>query len=371
MGIVKMVCAVIFVLFSFSYLYFYQADVLAAVQHVLSDGVTHYNRTVGAVLITVALLLLQWAVSSFMRWGLWSYALTYFPSLLVLAVMTSPHLDTGGELSWGCWGWLFPLLLVVWLLVASFLIKLQSMPVQGGLFPVAFWINVATLCATCLFVGLVGNGNDVFHYRMRVESLLMEGRYDEAIETGQKSLATDANLTMLRIYALAKKGELGEKLFTFPLKGESTDMVPMIKAGGVTCVIYPVDSLYKFLGARPLSTQDTKTYLDVLTRTHKATRAVADYRLCGYLIDRNLDGFVRLLPRYYKINDHLPRHYREALTLYTHLRSNPLIVYHNEVMDTDFNDLQDLERQYKEPNARRLAVFDQYGGTYWWYYDCR
>ena len=48
----RVMCAILFLCFSFLYLYEYQADVLAVAQHVLSDGQTHYNRTIGAVLIT-------------------------------------------------------------------------------------------------------------------------------------------------------------------------------------------------------------------------------------------------------------------------------------------------------------------------------
>ena len=77
---------------------------------------------------------------------------------------------------------------------------------------------------------------------------------------------------------------------------------------------------------------------------------------------------MRLLPRYYAINDSLPRHYREALVLYVHQTSSPLIVYHENAIDTDYDDLQKLERTYPDATARSLAVYKQYFGTYWWYY---
>ena len=57
------------------------------------------------------------------------------------------------------------------------------------------------------------------------------------------------------------------------------------------------------------------------------------------------------------------------MTLYTHRRANPLVIYHNQVMDTDFDDLQKLEDESKEASARKLAVSEQYFGTYWWYFD--
>ena len=54
----RITCALLFIIFTFTYLYSYQADVLAMAQHVLSEGKTHYNATVGALLITSVLYLL-------------------------------------------------------------------------------------------------------------------------------------------------------------------------------------------------------------------------------------------------------------------------------------------------------------------------
>ena len=55
----RMTCAVLFLIFTFLYLYDYQADILAVTQHVLSHGQTNYNRLVGALLITVVLWMVQ------------------------------------------------------------------------------------------------------------------------------------------------------------------------------------------------------------------------------------------------------------------------------------------------------------------------
>ena len=39
-------------------------------------------------------------------------------------------------------------------------------------------------------------------------------------------------------------------------------------------------------------------YYDLLERDTLATAAVADYKLCGMLIDRRIDQFVAALPKY-------------------------------------------------------------------------
>ena len=81
---IRIVCAVLFCLFSFCYLYFFQADVMTIVQHLASGGQTFYNPLLGAVLITITLKLLQVGISSWTKLSKRGYALTYFPSFLLL-----------------------------------------------------------------------------------------------------------------------------------------------------------------------------------------------------------------------------------------------------------------------------------------------
>ena len=55
--------------------------------------------------------------------------------------------------------------------------------------------------------------------------------------------------------------------------------------------------------------------------------------------------------------------------LYTHRRSSPKVVYRNTVMDTDYDDMQRLERETHSPGERRIMVYKQFAGTYWEYFD--
>lgn len=359
-------CAIAFWLFAFAYLYCFQWPILAYTQHVLSGGATHYDRHAGTVIITFTLYLLHLAVYALTHLRRARHGLTYVPSLLALAVITSggTHIEEGFSL--GVWSWLLPLALIVWGAAVYAAMKIPYGPPAHSSLARSLWINMATLCTLFLFVGLTGNARSVFHYRTQVEALLQEGRYEEALRVGQRSAETDSCLTMLRAYALARQGQLGEKLFTYPVVATSSDLIPTSQ--GTHCLMYPADSLYRFLGAKPLAGMDARAYLQALQAQHLATAAVNDYELCGYLADRRLDLFAQALPKYYTVNDSLPRHYREALTLYAHTTASPSVVYHNDVMETDFADLQALERQHPSPSDRRLAVFEQYRKTYWWYY---
>lgn len=368
--VVRVACAIAFLVFSVAYIHFYQADILAVTQHALSHGQTSYSPLVGTPIIIVA----AWAVQ------LWMYAMirlegsfhgfTYFPSLLLLGVLTSADSSITEGFSLNKWTWLLPLLLVGWAGVAAALRHLQDFGVDSGgkeRFFRSLWLSLLTLALMMIMTGAVGNGDDIFHYRARAETRLLEGDTQGALLAGEKAMATDRNLTMTRCYALALEDRLGESLFTYPLTGRAEDMVPM--EGGSKTLIYPVDSIYHFLGAKPRGPMTTSRYLELLILKGKASKTVADYRLCGRLVDRDLDGFVALLPQYYAINDSLPRHYKEALILYNHLRAAPAISYTNEVMDTDYRDMRNMEAQCKTIGERRLNMFDHYFGTYWWYYE--
>jgi hypothetical protein len=365
---VRVICAIVFSVFTFLYLYFYQANVLAATQHVLSNGVTHYSRFVGAVLITFFLQLLQIGVNSIARLSHRTHSLTYFPSCLLLAFITDARTNITEPFSIGAWVWVIPLLLIAFSVAVFFARAFQPYEpemLNSGLLSRCSWINLLVLAFMFLFVGLVSNGNEIFHYRMNMEVCLNDGDYAKALTIGDKSDALDASLTMLRVYALSREGQLGERLFSYPVYPSSEALLPSFIS---ECVMYPTDSIYRYLGAVPKQKLKPMQFLTALCKYHKLKSTAHDYILCGYLLDKNIDAFVRELPKFYKIDEHLPKHYQEALTLYTHLRTSPIIIFHSSVMDTDFQDFTDLQNQYSDKTIRKNYVHDAYGNTYWFFY---
>ena len=369
-------CAIAFLLFSSFWLICFQADLLAAAQYVFSGGLTTYNRVLSPILILVGLQLLQFLVASLTRLRKRSHALTYFPSMLLLAAMTDISPDIDIHPSWSHWWWMAPLLLFVWLIVVVVARALQEIepkvePVT--IFSRAMWMNILQMVLMILIVVCLSNTNAVFHYRMKAEARLLKGDWEGALKAGRKSLESDANLQMVRMYALARNGELGERLFQYPVVARSSAMLPT--NGESRSILYPVDSIYRYFGGRPAEKMLPMRYLKLVGQKDTVTnQALADYTLCGLLIDKHLDEFVTLLCQYYPIRDgqdadRLPKHYREALTLYNHLRSKPRFVYHNAVMEEDFDNLQDLEARYLDVTERKGKVEEQYAGTYWYYYD--
>jgi len=376
--VMRTMAAVVFLTFTFLWIYHFQADVLAYAQHVFSDGQTHYNRLVGALLITAILQVVQLVVYAVLRLQARLHVLTYYPSLVLLALLDAICPSAGGQSSLSLWWLLLVPLTVVWLFAVKYASQMSRFDRKTSLQPVFsnfMWTNLLVLSLMMLGVTLTANTNAVFHYRARVETRLLQQRFADALQVGAKSLETDASLTMLRAYALARQGELGESLFQYPVAGSSADLLPL--TGSQSRLLrYPQDSLFRQLGALPRKGMTTAVYLDRLLRYGQATPLVADYLLCGQLVDRDLDAFARTLPLYYEVPDTLhpeastlPRHYREALTLYTHLRSHPVLEYHDAVSDEDYANLQELESQYRDPRERHIRVKENYQGSYWYYYE--
>ena len=370
--VVRTVCAIVFLLFVAIYVFFYQEDTLALTQHILSGGATIYSRVIGGIIITIVLALLHFTTAKVMRTKpLCIYALSCFPSLYILAMLTD--FDTSQPLSpWRWWAILMPLAAAVWWGVVYFLGELlryrcSDIRYEEGYLARTLGCNIFILAAMMIGVGLLSNSNDITHYRLRMERLLMHGEYAKALEVGKASDKTDASLTMLRVFALAHEGRLGDELFKYPVRGTSASIVPELSDGKM--LMLSPDSVYRMLGAIPRHGQTTKNYLKAIVKSGQATKAAIEYQLCGMLIDKDLDGFVNLLMKTHKIDDSLPLHYREALILYTHRRSSPKVVYRNTVMDTDYDDMQRLEAETKSPGERRIQIYKQFSGTYWEYFD--
>ena len=362
-------CAIVFLLFVFVYLYFFQADLLSMLQHVLSGGATHYDRTVGTVVITAVLYLVHLGAKRLGGLDRVCHALSYFPSLLLLAALTDVEVDFSVNPLRGLWLWLAPLLLAVYVFL-SLAVKynwIETLPPSYSAPISVLWKNLLLMACMFIAVCLCGNNDSVLHYRLRVERLLGSGAYSKALMVGEKSDEADASLTMLRAYALSRSGQLGERLFEFPLTGGSYALLPDGK--GVRCLLYPEDRIVRALSIRKKGDMTPMEYLLYIERNGLGRKPVTDYILCGYLLDRNIDAFVNAIRRKYSLTSpSLPKHYKEALTLYTHLRSNPVLVYHNEVMDADYADFQNLEHKYTDARERESYVHDMYGDTYWFYY---
>lgn len=388
--VTRAVCAVCFLVFTFLWLYFFQCDLLAVGQHVLSGGVTHYDRLIGATIITVTLFLLQTGVKGVTRLSRRTYALTYVPSFLVLTFLSDISVgelavedDSLGSSSRcvdnvvavGHLWWLLAVVLVLWLAAVWMARQMLSFSdgdkQPAGILSATTGINVAQVCLMMFFVASVGNSDAVTHFRAHAETALMRGDNREAMRVGWESLETDRQLTMLRAFALSREGLLGDRLFCYPIAGSGEDLLPMHRKP----LLLPADSIWRHLGAKPLFPMPAATYYHLLEYDSLATSAVADYVLCGKLIDRDLKSFAKALDRYYgadaKVENtatQLPRHYREALVLCRHLYPKVRYAFSDPHIEHEWQQMEQLRTHYADDSEQCLQMLENFRETYWYYY---
>ena len=112
----NLLCGSLFTIFSFSYLYFLQAELIGRAQHILSGGTTTYAPFMGAAVLTCVALLLSAGIQKLLKLPVRFIALAFFPSMGLLGWLTdiTPVMTENG-LSLGLSNyWVFLIMLAVW-----------------------------------------------------------------------------------------------------------------------------------------------------------------------------------------------------------------------------------------------------------------
>lgn len=408
--IVKIVCAIIFLLFTFSYVYFFQANLLEMIQFAWSEGVTTYEPLMGGIIITLTLGLLALVVSLFVKLPQRCHALIYFPSLLALGLLTAVKITADGSVVTSpLWLIVSILLIVAYVpLVVSlkqftpFLLPLRSTDFLSQ----PWWTNL--MCLFIMFSGVytMGNTNRSLHTCLALEHYVKVKDWDKALEYGIPQHDDLSYTTMMRMIALGNKGLLGEKLFNYRITEVPTFHNNFSLSYGYrlwqTLGFVPADQTHDpirtltsairqneermALHLVPVTVEDsidTKKAKDTGKKIEEKTimkcdstfkpvvkDAAKDFLLCYYLMERKLPEFMKTLPKYYDDFETMPKHYREAYVLYKKVfqQTNSLGIDALRTEEADFTDFMELQRKYKDKIQKDAAMRDNFFGTYWCYY---
>lgn len=362
---VRVTLRVLFIIFTFCYLYFLQGDLLSLTQKQLSQGQTTYNPLAGAIVLTSLLALLQYFIEQHVPVSNRFHASTYVPSTIILGLITS----ISGTLS-GVWIGCSIVLLLLWVAVIwiSRQIEFNEIPVNQLILKLSLpnlWIFIVLF----MFVGFTGNTDECLHYELKTGKLLKENQDKEALEIGKNSLTTSRRLSALRAFAMKK--DIGNKLFEYPMPYGSRGL--MLIPADSTYSLYAPDSLYKFFRCYPKNASPTSYYKYIANhpQTTANNEIAKEYYLCALLLDKKIDQFAKDLPLYYNLADstrQIPKYYVQALILYKHLRTHPVITYEDAVASENFKDFLLAVKSATAPNTKGAVARDDYGDTYWWYY---
>ncbi|MBR2631142.1 MAG: hypothetical protein IKD25_06420 [Bacteroidaceae bacterium] len=385
-GLIRYSCGILFMLFSFCYLYFLQGEILAEAQFVYSRGVTSYDLFWGAIITTIVLQIVQWLVA--MASGLPSrwHAFSYLPSMLILAILTNVNKEVLVSFTLGEWVWIAPLVLLFYVLFVFVVRKfcddynVYTFDLKSQMYP-----NYIILFFLMLVTGSIPKTPDVYHYELKTERLILEKDYAAAAEVGEKSLRTTPRLTRLRMYALERQGLLAERLFEYPQHYGSQGLLNVADTFFYNRI--SSQDICAFLGAYcGKNVKSASQYYQLVFTDSLWNQHTIDYYLCSLLLDRKLKDFYDELPLYYNLSDtivdayeNLPKSYREALLL---VGDSDYAIQGKLVVDGDtiavFKD-KDFVMQFKEYHERKAGLSNEterinkthreFGKTYWWYYD--
>lgn len=417
---IRVACAIVFLIFTFSYVYFFQTDVLAYAQHVWSGGKTYWNGEIGATIFTVVLFLIHLGISSMVRLPNRLYALTFFPSLIILGALTCVYPNnTGSAMLFGFGVWVALGLLLA--CVISFRLLSVYTPYEQqisstSLFSEVSWMNMAIMCLMMIVTCGLGNSDRVFHQQLKLERFIEKGDYEKVACFPVSMNDVDSSMTMCRALALSHQGKLGEKLFEYPLCGGSKALLPR-EDKSVRFYYHSSVMIWKYLGAIPRKpVSNVMDFFRKLQRQKLAKECVDEYLLTALLLDGDLCGFASEIKKYYDFRteeerdlvasdiekrrkklakvigeeaaadsikeilitpsgykvkelDKLPKHFREALVLYTHIHSQRVLTYHDNVFDADYEDFLKVDRMaYSDSREHDNKLREAYAGTYWYYY---
>lgn len=399
--IISIVCAIIFLLFSLSYLHFFQASLLEMVQHVWSDGMTTYNHLWGTAIIFASAVVLTVLSAKLLPLPFY-----YFPAMLCMGLLTAVSVSPDGSVHTSIF-WLVAVIVMLLVLlflgwqgkeILHFITDTASSQISQSSKRLS-WLPLLWMALCMVVVFMMGNNDRGLHTRLNVEHHCKLRQWDKALQVGIPQYDADGATTMLRAIALARTGQLPEHLFNYNIEPQTTSdclfyggNADYAQKGG-TKGVFLLSSGYRLwqtIGFVPYNRHEPvrtilarelrreKALIDSITADsipadsvrHFVSPVAKDYLLCACLIDGDLTSFMKLLPNYYSEDGPLPKHYREACLLYCRLNQLPVPKEREGIAAelADYEDFCALIRQNRDPVRCNAALRDNYFGTYWYYY---
>lgn len=366
---VRIVCAVVFVIFSFTFLSIYQAPLLEVVYDITATGKLQYDENITAAIITFVLLIVTLWLNKYAKFTREWEAMSYLPACVMLAFITNIDrtIYTGVEFSWS-WVWIAVITFFIYVFTSWVLKRVLFMRIKDITRATnrIMWRNLLLLSLLFCFTGFISNNDENFKHEAMVYHYVKKGDFDTACRVAKRSYAASQELTAGRAYLLAHEGLLGEKLFTYPLYYGVDGLLPR----EVQTSPLSASMVYDFLNVTPNKGENTMGFLSRALSVDTASVAVKDYYLSALLLDKRLEEFVDSLPRFYNVADsvNLPKHYKEALLLCSKVFPDKKHSFNDVALEKEYAEMLKLEQEYQDILVRSNYVRKFFGSTYWWYY---
>lgn len=360
-----------FVAFVFCFLFCLQRDVLAQIQHQLSEGASVYHPLFGAALCTLLTTILGLFLNALLYWvPLRAKASVWFLPFMFIGSLTQWHFPNFGDRGTSPAWWVYVLLLlgyVLWLGLCRMFLDTKK---ERETFSTYAWPNALQLLVmTTMAVGL-SNTDIVAHRTLRAASQVAGQRYDEVLQTARWERHPSRQLSVMTALALSGKHQLGERLFDYPQPYGATGLLP--EAADTMLFTNLYRAVGNHLGYKRGEHTEPLFFLQVVDTMPKSHPVVRDYLLCAYLLERRLDDFTERLMRDDSLSLALPLHYREALMLRQHLSQvDTTTVLHDDSLRVQYLAFDSLRNAPGTKDEREFRCRRHFGATYWCYYFFR
>ena len=216
---------IIFLLFTFCYLFFFQTDLERHVHIIITNNIIAFHPLWIALLFTAIDVFIAIPVSALLKFkGAWEPC-NYLPSILLLCAATSYNDEyfVGHSLLF----WIVIIIVsALFLLFCGFVSNLRCINDINDRNHVLS-INLFLVMLLMMLPPLIGNTDRISHYEMRMERMFADGKYDDLLRVGHSDKITTASMEEYRALSLAYLKDkstkvdgdnLGRYLFEYPQK---------------------------------------------------------------------------------------------------------------------------------------------------------
>lgn len=381
-------CFVLFVAYSISMYLDHQSTIVPLSYYIqsgspsISTPYTAYESLVSALLGTLLCIIPAAVLLRCLHFPLRLKALAFLPSYVVLGLITgiSPSGVASVENE-------IPIFSSIALLVLSvvliFLGQLYHED-RGEHAPMPNYLgsNIFLSCLGMLFCLMLTNTDRHLHVQLNLAEAIHRNDYAKVDKLPSGETTTNNTITSIQVLSLCKQGLLADKLFSLRHLNSSGSLLP--EATPSSKVFHTPTLVYNQLQAVPVGVcTNVKSFLEkalqrrmeFLSDTSSTAadtlraRPLVDYYLCALLLDREVKHFTAELSKYYQMDTELPKHYREALSLYHNVDSLSEPLVHDVEMDSIYCDyLNTMEELSGNLSLQHKICNRDFPNTYWNYY---
>ena len=226
------------------------------------------------------------------------------------------------------------------------------------------WRNLVLLTLTFLSIGYLSGGDKNFMREAVQYKYYCKGDADAALAVGAHSPLASQQITAQRAFLLSLKGKLGERLFEYPQYYGADGLLPTAVR---TMPVVP-DSIYSHIGLSRAVGESVTDFLARAVGGDSVSIVAQEYYLSSLLLERRIVDFADKVYEFYNVSDELPKHYKEALVLYSYIVPEYSLAFNADDMSASLKSMIETVKHKGKASVFSAQLQAEYGNTYWWYF---